>query len=719
MMKKIIFLLFFSLKIFALETLYPAILPSINYILFDETAISQNIYIIGDSTVHRDNINCDDCEETEGWGDELNLYAHSGTTIFNRARAGSSAESYREIDTYYGADRYWGDTVNKIESSTKPSFLLIQFGSSNEVRLYDARYPRLDDNAEIIDYNGDGIGNEDDEESRVLLIKNAFKLAVAFYLDESVRLGVTPILLSPPNSKYAFNTRGEFPQYIEELAKERGVAYLNLHQKSLDIFADYTYEERIALFGLYREDGSIDSTHYNVQGAQIVASWVRDLACDNLQTIKLCRVLDESKNILFTGTQEYSDISLGEEVLLDAAVYQRDSSTFFYRWEENGVVLSDTKTLIKSDFSLGLHRLTLSINDDLNHTIVKSVEIQVDDHIEQNIIHEDAEDGDITGWYTYATTEGSTISNIDENGNHVIELHGDNGTENGFSFSNLNMTEGFVVSWRLNYSEDFRFFVQVRSTNSPDETIYMEYTPDRLSRGLDGRYIHYGLGEDAKDGSWHTFTRDIEADFHTIYPDDNITLLIGFAIRGSGRIDDIQTSTRGAYRVFMYGGHRYEIVKTPHNWQDASNDAQLKGGYLAHISSIAENHEIYSRLYRYITKDEYENTVASNGGGASYVWIGANDIQSEGSWEWIENTELFWSGTSDGNALNGLYSNWGRDKDEVQREPDNASNQDAAAIALTEWQLGSGNLGQASQWNDLIASDALYTIIEYDDSDFK
>jgi hypothetical protein len=61
-----------------------------------------------------------------------------------------------------------------------------------------------------------------------------------------------------------------------------------------------------------------------------------------------------------------------------------------------------------------------------------------------------------------------------------------------------------------------------------------------------------------------------------------------------------------------------------------------------------------------------------------------------------------------------LYGNWGRDTNENPHEPDNASNQDAAGIALTQWPISSGNLGQASQWNDLIADTELYSIIEYD-----
>jgi hypothetical protein len=219
------------------------------------------------------------------------------------------------------------------------------------------------------------------------------------------------------------------------------------------------------------------------------------------------------------------------------------------------------------------------------------------------------------------------------------------------------------------------------------------------------------------DDTWHTFTRDIEADLKVIYPNDHITRIVGFSIRGSGLIDDITTSTRSSKETFSYNGHTYKIVKTALSWQAASDAAHNDGGYLANIGSIAENHEIYSRLYRYITQGEYNNTVASNGGGASYVWIGGNDLPDpggEGTWQWENNNANFWTGRMDGNAENGLYSNWGRDTNETQHEPDNAGNQDAAGIALTRWHLNNGDLGQASQWNDLIATDALYSIIEHD-----
>ncbi len=329
-------------------------------------------------------------------------------------------------------------------------------------------------------------------------------------------------------------------------------------------------------------------------------------------------------------------------------------------------------------------------------------------------VHEDAEDGNTTEWGTYGSGANPVITNVADHGGRAIDLQGDSGLDNGFSFSGLNILNGFVASWSLKYTNDFRFFVQVRSTNSPNNIIYMEYKPDDVSTGLNGSFIHHGLGSDANDGTWHTFTRDIEADFKVIYPNDHITEIVGFSIRGSGRIDDISTSTRAPKEVFSYGGHTYKIVKTALTWQDASAAAIADGGYLANIGNIAENHEVYSRLNRFIADNEYINTAAPNGGNASYVWLGGNDLDVADTWVWANNLQQFWSGKILGNPVNGLYSNWGANTNEEKHEPDDAGIQEGLGIALTHWPIGSGSLGQTSQWNDLKVAEPLYYIIEYD-----
>lgn len=160
--------------------------------------------------------------------------------------------------------------------------------------------------------------------------------------------------------------------------------------------------------------------------------------------------------------------------------------------------------------------------------------------------------------------------------------------------------------------------------------------------------------------------------------------------------------------TFFYDDTEYQIVKENQSWANASACAVEFGGYLAQIDSQAEQDAIFDNLMNY-AGIVIGNTVAPDGGGASYVWIGGNDIANEGIWIWDGdndgNGDQFWQGTASGNPVGGLFNNWGN-------EPDNWNNQDGLGLALTEWPLGSGTLGVAGQWNDVDDSNTLYYVIE-------
>ena len=165
---------------------------------------------------------------------------------------------------------------------------------------------------------------------------------------------------------------------------------------------------------------------------------------------------------------------------------------------------------------------------------------------------------------------------------------------------------------------------------------------------------------------------------------------------------------------FTYDNRTYEIVKENKTWINAATCAVERGGILAEINSQEEQDAIYNELANNADIDVL-NTVSPDGGNASYVWIGANDLALEGQWIWDgdndTNGDNFWQGGSvanGGTPINGLYSNWGN-------EPDNSGNaQDAAGIAITQWPVTSGSLGSAGQWNDIDHTNSLYYIIEYD-----
>lgn len=156
--------------------------------------------------------------------------------------------------------------------------------------------------------------------------------------------------------------------------------------------------------------------------------------------------------------------------------------------------------------------------------------------------------------------------------------------------------------------------------------------------------------------------------------------------------------------TFNYNQAKYEVVKIALSWEDAAACAAQRGGKLAEIENAAEQDSLYFRIGQAgITA---ANTVAPDGGGASYLWIGANDIANEGTWIWdgvkAGSGVQFWQGDKTGSAVGGRYNNWGN-------EPDNFGvGQDGLGLAITNWPMG-----VAGQWNDVNEDNLLYFLIEY------
>ena len=156
---------------------------------------------------------------------------------------------------------------------------------------------------------------------------------------------------------------------------------------------------------------------------------------------------------------------------------------------------------------------------------------------------------------------------------------------------------------------------------------------------------------------------------------------------------------------FTYNEKNYEIVKDNKTWVDASAFAVDRGGFLAEINNEAEQNAIFIELGN--ASIIINNTVAPDGGGASYIWIGGNDIATEGDWIWDGDNDQtgnqFWMGTLAGAPIGGLYNNWGDEPDDF------GSGQDGLGLAITDWPFG-----VAGQWNDVDDSNTLYFLIEFD-----
>jgi len=169
-----------------------------------------------------------------------------------------------------------------------------------------------------------------------------------------------------------------------------------------------------------------------------------------------------------------------------------------------------------------------------------------------------------------------------------------------------------------------------------------------------------------------------------------------------------QCASTSNVESFVYNGQTYEIIKENKNWADAASCAVERGGILAEINNASEQSAIYTGLTNASINLNY--TTAQDGGGSAYVWIGGNDIASEGDWVWNGNNDTtstqFWMGTTSGSSVNMLYNYWGS---AGTSEPDDYNNnQDALGLSLNTWPNGN-----AGEWNDLAHTNALYYLVEH------
>ena len=169
----------------------------------------------------------------------------------------------------------------------------------------------------------------------------------------------------------------------------------------------------------------------------------------------------------------------------------------------------------------------------------------------------------------------------------------------------------------------------------------------------------------------------------------------------------------------------YTLVSTAVTWSEAKASAESEGGYLLEINSYGEWLSVVESLddffFAMSGEDEYfaflDSTLAPDGGGSAYLWLGGSDAAVEGDWRWASSNEQFWAGGVSGSAVNGAFNRWG--KTTQQNEPDNFNgSQNALALALETWPLFSDGtpdeLGYAYEWNDISAENQLYFMIEKD-----
>jgi len=158
-------------------------------------------------------------------------------------------------------------------------------------------------------------------------------------------------------------------------------------------------------------------------------------------------------------------------------------------------------------------------------------------------VYEDATDGSTARWSVYAGTAPTTVVRnvLDADlGSRVIELEGDIPTS-GFRLSQedgntWNNASQHTLSWKMKTGEQF---ILIATVQTPAGVRYLTYSPSDTDRMKVGSSVYLGLGQDAANGTWQTFERDLAADIERAEPGLTIDRVTDIRLRGSARIDDV------------------------------------------------------------------------------------------------------------------------------------------------------------------------------------
>lgn len=214
------------------------------------------VYLIGDSTMSVKEIKA--YPET-GWGMPFANFFDSTIVVDNRAKNGRSTRTFI-------SENLWGPVADNLQQG---DYVFIQFGHNDESKEKVDRYTTPEQ----------------------------YKANLQKFITETRVKKAIPILLTPVSRRKfdstgkALETHTEYSTLVKEVARQTGVAFINLDEKSLQLYQKYGPEVSKLLFlqiepGEHPNypEGKIDNTHFSEWGArkiaQIVLAEIRNLNLD-------------------------------------------------------------------------------------------------------------------------------------------------------------------------------------------------------------------------------------------------------------------------------------------------------------------------------------------------------------------------------------------------------------------------------------------------------
>jgi lysophospholipase L1-like esterase len=204
------------------------------------------IFLAGDSTIA--------IKETKaypetGWGMPFVYFWDSTITVVNKAKNGRSTKTFL-------SEGLWKSIM---DDAKEGDYVIIQFGHNDESPEKKERYATPD----------------------------TFKMNLTRFITETREKKATPILLTPVSRRkfdkesIALPTHEQYTALTKEVAKEQGVLFIDLDEKSKALYQQFGAENSKLLFLQLQAgehpnypEGKTDNTHFNELGARLIAQLV-------------------------------------------------------------------------------------------------------------------------------------------------------------------------------------------------------------------------------------------------------------------------------------------------------------------------------------------------------------------------------------------------------------------------------------------------------------
>jgi len=174
--------------------------------------------------------------------------------------------------------------------------------------------------------------------------------------------------------------------------------------------------------------------------------------------------------------------------------------------------------------------------------VVRNVVVEPQEGESVDIVIFDGEDGTIGEWKIYDNEPiGATIENVTEDDNKFAKFTDTGDMQNSMilykdgKYWHDEYTK--KMSFKIRANNDFQIYIRVL-TEYGEKLI--KYIPDEgVNYSEQENYFTHGLGVEAKDGNWHTYTVEFEKDMQECQPNYSVLEVNAIEVRGNISIDDV------------------------------------------------------------------------------------------------------------------------------------------------------------------------------------